>query len=166
MRVFFPDLMVKNIYSLPLEELKAKGIRCLLFDVDNTIVPYNSQGLTQEAIDWFRIPKEQGFLMSILSNNSAERVTPVSEKLGIPFVARAKKPSSDGAKRAMKMLGVKPSETAMVGDQLITDVFGGNRVGFYTIVVEPMNKNEFWGTKINRKLEKIIYAIMRLTRKK
>ncbi|MEE0775482.1 MAG: YqeG family HAD IIIA-type phosphatase [Bacillota bacterium] len=165
MSKFFPDLMVKDIYSLPLEELKARGIRCLLFDVDNTIVPYNSQGLTQETIDWFRIPKEHGFLMSILSNNSDERVLPVSEKIGIPFVARAKKPSSNGAKRAMAMLGVTPEETAMVGDQLITDVFGGNCMGFYTIVVQPINKNEFWGTRINRKLEKIIYAMMRLKRR-
>ncbi len=166
MSIFFPDLMVKDIYSLPLEDLKKRGIRCLLFDVDNTIVPYNSQGLTEETIDWFRIPKEHGFLMSILSNNSDERVFPVAEKIGIPFIAHAKKPLSDGAKRAMEMLEVTPEETAMVGDQLITDVLGGNCMGFYTIVVQPINKNEFWGTRINRKLEKIIYAFMKLRKRK
>ncbi|MDO4542876.1 MAG: YqeG family HAD IIIA-type phosphatase [Bacillota bacterium] len=161
MKKFTPNLMVKDLRSIPLEELKAKGIKCLLFDVDNTIVPYNSQGLTDDTIAWFDIPRKMGFVMGILSNNKGERLKPVAEKLGIPFIARSKKPLSYGAKRAMALLGVKPEETAMVGDQLITDILCGNRMGFYTIVVEPLNKNELWLTRFNRNFERLIYRSIR-----
>lgn len=157
MKMFTPNLMVKDLQALPLEALQAQGIENLLFDVDNTIVPYNSQGLTQETIEWFKIPKAMGFAMAILSNNNEERLTPVSEKLGIPFIARSKKPTSNGAKRAMKLLNAKAEATALVGDQLITDILCGNRMGFYTIVVEPINKNELWITRFNRNFERMIY---------
>lgn len=157
MKKFTPNLMVKDLRAIPLEELKAKGIKYMLFDVDNTIVPYNSQGLTQDTIEWFEIPRAMGFSMAILSNNNEERLTPVSEKLGIPFIARSKKPTSNGAKRAMTLLKATPRETALVGDQLITDILCGNRMGFYTIVVEPINKQELWVTRFNRNFERLIY---------
>lgn len=162
MSIFRPNLMVKDLRAIPLEKLQKQGIRCLLFDVDNTIVPYNSQGLTADTIDWFEIPRSMGFRMCILSNNHAARLTPVSEKLQIPFVERSQKPFPVGAKRAMEKLKVTPKETAMIGDQLITDVCGGNYMGFYTVVVEPINKQEFWGTKINRQWEKLLYKVMGL----
>lgn len=162
MSIFRPDLMVKDLHSVPLEALKEKGIKFLLFDVDNTIVPYNSQGLTEETIAWFEKPRTMGFSMSILSNNKEERLVPVAEKLGIHFVERSKKPLPVGAKKAMALLQASPEETAMIGDQLITDVCGGNLMGFYTIVVEPINKKELWITRINRQWEKLLYKIMKL----
>ncbi|MEG0874569.1 MAG: YqeG family HAD IIIA-type phosphatase [Clostridiales bacterium] len=165
MEKFTPNLMAKNLSAIPLENLKNNGIKFLLFDVDNTIVPYNSQGLTNHTIEWFKSTKEMGFTMAILSNNNEARLTPVSEKLGIPFIARSKKPTTNGAKRAMALLGATPEETALIGDQLITDILCGNLMGFFTIVVEPINKNEFWITKFNRNFERLIYNSIERKRK-
>lgn len=166
MKIFTPNLMVRDLFALPLKELKAKGIKYLLFDVDNTIVPYNSQGLTEDTAAWFKTAKSFGFTMGILSNNKAERLAPLAEKLDIPFIERSKKPTSRGAKRAMRLFNATPAETALIGDQLITDILCGNRMGFYTIVVEPINKNELWITRFNRNFERMIYRSIKKKQEK
>lgn len=164
MSIFRPDFLIDDIYALPLEEMAEKGITHILFDVDNTIVPYNSQEIPPRAIEWFRDAAARGFKLCILSNNSDERIAPVAEKLGIDFVAHAKKPLLHGAKRAIERFGVPKENIAMVGDQLLTDMACGNRAGFTTFVVKPINPNELWITKWNRNYEKMIYRLLGIKR--
>ena len=164
MSIFRPDILVDDIFSLPLEELKNKGITNILFDVDNTIVPYNSQDISEKTIAWFHETTTQGFHLCILSNNSDERIAPVAEKLGIDFVAHAKKPLQFGAIRAITLFNATKDHIALVGDQLLTDVACGNFAGFTTIVVKPLNPDELWITKWHRNYERLLYRLMRIKR--
>lgn len=164
MSVFRPDLLVDDIFDVPLADLKAKGITNILFDVDNTIVPYNSHDLSERTIAWFHDATAQGFHLCILSNNSAERIAPVAARLGIDFVARAQKPLIFGARRAMMLFGAAKEQIALVGDQLLTDVACGNRAGFTTIVVKPLNPKELWITRWHRNYEKLLYRLMGIKR--
>ncbi len=159
--IFTPDMMVDSLFTIPLTELQKKGIRVLIFDLDNTIVKWNCREVENHIIQWFQDIKEADFQVLILSNNGTDRVLAVAEKLDIPFIARAKKPSSLGAIKAMNMFDVKADECAMIGDQLLTDVFGGNRAGFFTILVTPISPEEFWGTRISRQVEKILFCTMK-----
>ena len=164
MSIFRPDYLIDDIYALPLEELKEKGITHILFDVDNTIVPYNSQKIPEKTVEWFHATAKAGFHLCILSNNSDERVAPVAEKLGIDFVAHSKKPLLNGANRAVKLFNAPKEQIALVGDQLLTDVACGNRAGFTTFVVKPINPDELWITKWNRNYEKLLYCLMGIRR--
>lgn len=164
MSIFRPDYLIDDIYALPLDEMAEKGITHILFDVDNTIVPYNSQDIPEQTVPWFNTMKEKGFYLCILSNNTDERVAPLAANLGIDFIAHAKKPLLHGAKRAVERFGVKPENIAMVGDQLLTDMACGNRAGFTTFVVKPINPDELWITKWNRNYEKLIYRLLGIKR--
>ena len=164
MSIFRPDDLADDLYTLPLDLLEEKGITNLLFDVDNTIVPYNSQEIPAATVAWFHDVTARGFHCCILSNNTDERVAPVAEKLGIDFIAHAKKPLQNGAKRALAMFQAPKERIALVGDQLLTDMACGNRAGFTTIVVKPINPNELWITKWHRNYEKILYRLMKIKR--
>lgn len=164
MSLFRPDYLIDDIYALPLEEMKAEGIRHILFDVDNTIVPYNSQEIPEKAVPFFEKAKAKGFHLCILSNNTDERVAPLAANLGIDFVAHAKKPLLHGAKQFIKKYNALPESVAMVGDQLLTDMACGNRAGFTTFVVKPINPDELWITKWNRNYERLIYRFLGIKR--
>lgn len=156
MRLFYPDMYVSTLQHINIEELKNKGIKAIIFDLDNTLIPWGSNQLSQETCQWFVDLRRQGFKTCIVSNNSERRVTEMCGILEVPGIHKAAKPLRRHFRRAMQMLDVKPEETAMVGDQVFTDVLGANRLGLYTILVMPMNKHEFIGTKINRQLEKLV----------
>ncbi|MGI5873072.1 MAG: YqeG family HAD IIIA-type phosphatase [Bacillota bacterium] len=164
MSIFRPNYLADDLFDLPLETLKKKGIVHLLFDVDNTIVPYNSQEIPEETVRWFHETSAKGFRLCILSNNSGERVAPVAEKLGIDYVARAKKPLQNGAKRAVALFNAPKETIALIGDQLLTDMACGNIAGFTTIVVKPINPDELWITKWHRNYEKLLYRLMGIRR--
>lgn len=156
MRIFYPDMYVSSLNNIDIDRLKEQGIKAIIFDLDNTLVPWNSNQLKPETAQWFAKLKQAGFKTCILSNNSKERVEAMSGMLAIPALHKAAKPRRRAFYRALQMLGVKAEQTAMVGDQVFTDVLGGNRLGLYTILVVPMSKREFIGTRINRQLEKLV----------
>lgn len=164
MNPFRPDYLIDDIFHIPLEQFKKVGITNFLFDVDNTIVPYNSQNIPEDTIRWFHETTAAGFHLCILSNNSDERVAPVAEKLGIDFVAHAKKPLQNGAKRAVTLFGEGKEHIALVGDQLLTDMLCGNMAGFTTVCVKPINPDELWITKWHRNYEKLLYFLMGIKR--
>ncbi len=160
-RLFTPDMMLDSLFALPLPDLWKQGLRVLIFDLDNTIVKWNCREVEDEIVHWFQEIRAYGFQVLILSNNGEERVLAVAEKLGIPFIARAKKPSQIGSLKALALFNVEAGECAMIGDQLLTDICGGNRAGFYTILVTPISPQEFWGTRISRQVEKILFHLMK-----
>ena len=156
-------MYVDNLLDVPLEELAAAGLRAFIFDLDNTITEWNSQELRTEVEEWFKLLREQGFKACILSNNGARRILKISQRLGIPFIHRARKPMRASFLQAVALMGVTPSETAVIGDQIFTDVLGGNRAGLYTILVKPLDRREFYGTKISRAME---FFVLRSYRRK
>jgi HAD superfamily phosphatase (TIGR01668 family) len=155
---FVPDQYVPSIYKINLEALKAKGMKTLIVDLDNTLVESDCRDATPVLLEWLQRTKELGFQVMIVSNNNKNRVSRFAAPLGIPFIHRARKPLSAAFRKAIKELGAEVDSTVMIGDQLLTDVLGGNRMGLYTILVVPISKIEGFGTKINRRLERIVLS--------
>ncbi|NLO90284.1 MAG: YqeG family HAD IIIA-type phosphatase [Clostridia bacterium] len=149
-----PDLQVKSIFDIPLRELRKKGINSLIIDLDNTITQWNSLEISQEVFQWFEKIKHSGFKACLVSNNPGERVSLIAKALGIPSIPKAGKPRRKAFRQALKLLNSSLQETAVVGDQIFTDVLGGNRMGLYTVLVDPISSQEFIGTKIMRFFEK------------
>ena len=140
MDLFVPDLYQKSIYTINYKKLKKRGIKCLLFDLDNTLVPYSGDVPTAELKDLFaRISDE--FKLIIMSNSGKTRLTPFKEQLNIDVAYSSMKPLKRKYKKIMNLYNFKDTEIAAVGDQLITDIFGANRNGITSILVNPVGGN-------------------------
>jgi len=133
-----PNSHKPDVYTINYGELKRLGLVNLIFDVDNTITPVNDESVSKELGDLFTKLKEQGFNIILVSNHNEFRVKPVADSLGVKYLAKANKPSREGFDKALKALGSKKKNTVMIGDQMLTDVYGGNKYGLYTIMVDPV----------------------------
>ena len=156
MNIFYPNDYVSSLQHIDIQKLKEIGIKALIFDLDNTLVPWNSNDWQQEVCRWFAGLHQANFKTCIVSNNNRQRIAQPCSVLQTPGIHKAGKPRRKAFRRAMQMLDVSPEETAMIGDQVFTDVLGANRLGLYTILVVPMSKREFIATRINRQFEKLI----------
>lgn len=149
-----PNEHVPSIYDIDANELLERGIKGIITDLDNTLVEWGRPEATPELIKWFAMLKEKGLQVTIVSNNNEERVRSFSYPLNIPFIFRARKPMTKAFKRAAKNMRLKHEEVVVVGDQIFTDVLGGNRLGLHTILVVPVAKNDGLATKLNRYMER------------
>jgi uncharacterized protein len=161
LKKFLPNEHVKSVFDINPEVLKSKGIKGIITDLDNTLVAWDVKDATPEVIEWFKQMKENDIKVTIISNNKQERVKVFSEPLETPFVFSARKPLSKAFKSVAKQMGMKKEEIVVIGDQLLTDVLGGNFAGFYTILVVPIVQTDGKITKINRKIERRILHYMR-----
>ncbi|GAB6990720.1 YqeG family HAD IIIA-type phosphatase [Paenibacillus pini] len=162
--MLIPKLQVNTVFDIDLQDLYAKGYRGIITDLDNTLVGAKAPIATPELIAWFEQVKAAGFQLIIVSNNRMERVSSFATPLNLRFVHEARKPSNSPFRKAMDLMGLKPEQTIMVGDQMLTDVFGGNRLNLFTVLVLPISiQDEGWTTRINRRVEKI--ALTRLRKK-
>lgn len=159
LKLFLPDYQVNTIYEVDPEQLRRLGIKGLITDLDNTLVGAKVALATPELVNWLKLLQSSGLKVVIVSNNHRARVAAFAEPLGIPFVHSARKPSHRAFRKALDLLGLKPSETLMIGDQVMTDVFGANRMGMRTMLVKPISvQDEGFFTRINRRLEKMVIA--------
>lgn len=158
MKILYPDLFVNSLLDIPLATMRDMKIQAFILDLDNTVTEWNSHVLREEVARWFEKIQAEGFQACILSNNGEERVIKIARLLNIPYVHRAQKPRRTGFMKALELMSVSASQTAVVGDQIFTDIWGGNRAGLYTILVEPLAWREFLGTKISRMVE---YFVLR-----
>jgi len=156
---FFPDLYVDSIYDIPYDMLQKKQIKGLIFDIDNTLVPFDVKMGDEKLTFHFQRLADAGFVICLVSNNSKERVHIFNQNLGVEAIHKAKKPLTKNFKKAMKIMGTTPITTAIIGDQVFTDVWGGNRIGIMSILVRPVVERDEWITKIKRGLEKKILKI-------
>lgn len=155
-KMLCPDLRVDSIYDINLDQLWDRGMRGVLFDLDNTLIEWDNNQPAPEMLQWMQKVRERGFQVCLLSNNSAQRVQEIARYVDVPFFAPARKPLLRVFQQALRSMGLQPEQTAMVGDQMFTDVLGGNRLGMYTIWVRPLSSKEFFGTRFTRMLEKIV----------
>lgn len=133
------DEVCRTIFDLSPSALAEKGITLLLADLDNTLAPYGVSLPTDEVRVWNEQLKAAGITLFVLSNNRhADRPRVFCQALGIPFIGHAGKPRTDSFLKAMERMGAARSQTAIVGDQIFTDILGGNRAGVTTILVEPI----------------------------
>ncbi|MBA9085118.1 hypothetical protein FHR92_001582 [Fontibacillus solani] len=154
---FLPKLRVDSVFDIDLEDLYAKGYRGIITDLDNTLVGAKAPLATPELILWFEKVKKAGFKLVIVSNNNLDRVSIFAAPLNIEFVHKARKPSGSAFHKAMQLMDIRPQETIVIGDQLMTDVLGGNRQGLFTVLVLPISVgDEGVGTRINRLMERIV----------
>lgn len=151
--LFYPDLYLKKVEDITIETLQKNKIKALILDVDNTLIDYN-KNLSESVIEWAKNLKGQGAKLYILSNtNHKEKVEKVANELQIPFSNLAKKPFKSGFLKVQKILKEKPENIAVVGDQIFTDVIGGNRCKMFTILVDPIDQKDYWYTAWKRPLE-------------
>lgn len=165
LRLFLPKRQVRTIFELEPDWFKKEGIRGIVIDLDNTLVPWNVADAPDEVKKWIQLLVESGLQVTIFSNNSRDRVKQFAKPLNVPYVYRAKKPLEFGFKQAAKKMNISSGELAVIGDQLLTDVLGGNYFGAYTILVNPLVESDAPITKFNRRIEKLILNYFQRTGK-
>ena len=156
MQTFLPDMYQKSVYTINYDMLKNAGIKIILFDLDNTIVPLHSYETSKKLKDLFEDIKNMGMRPIIVSNAKKKRVEPFKNELVVDASFLSLKPFKWKYKKILKIYDVKPNQVAAIGDQLITDVFGANRMEFTSILVNPMSSEDLATTKFNRFFERII----------
>ncbi|MCX7710912.1 MAG: YqeG family HAD IIIA-type phosphatase [Clostridia bacterium] len=159
---YFPKLLLDKVQDIDLEQLKKRGIKGLLLDIDNTLVPHGKEA-DDKAVAWIEKVKASGLKVCIVSNASKKRVIKFNERLKIFAFHRASKPGTKTFLKAIRLMNLKPDETAMVGDQLFTDVYGGNKLNMFTILVKPIDTNEILFIKFKRIFEKYILSKYKVT---
>ncbi|EHO50932.1 HAD phosphatase, family IIIA [Lentilactobacillus kisonensis DSM 19906 = JCM 15041] len=152
--------MIENIYSISPEFLLDNNINCVLTDLDNTLVPWNSKAGSDELRNWLASVKKYGIKVIVVSNNSHKRIQEAVRDYELPFVPRAMKPLSIGIRHAIKTFHLSKKNTVMIGDQLMTDVVSANSCGVRSILVKPLVRTDAWNTTINRGFEKIVWNML------
>ena len=149
-----PNVFYQSIFESDYKKLQEQGIKTLFFDLDNTIISYNETELKPTDITFLKT-LEKDFNILILSNSHKKRVVHACKESGFAYIWSAKKQLAFGFKKALRRMDAKRHQVAMIGDQLMTDIFGGNLIGFHTILVQAVQrKSDKWITRINRFVEK------------
>lgn len=152
---FFPDDYVASTYMIPFEKLYEEGVRGLIFDIDNTLVPHGAPA-DDRAKKLFGRLKGMGFHCCLISNNQEPRVKMFNEGIQVDYIFNAHKPSTKNYMKAMQIMGTDTSNTVFVGDQLFTDVWGAKRAGIRNILVKPIHPKEEIQIVLKRYLERIV----------
>lgn len=152
MSLFRPDMYKKNIFEIDYKKLKKDGIKCLIFDLDNTLGLIEHEKCPEETRKLIK-KLEKDFLIFISSNNTQQRIDPYLEDLGIKGVAWSLKPSTRSLRKIRKNEKLKKDEMVMIGDQIVTDILAGKRYKIKTILVDPLGKKDLKITGLNRLIE-------------
>ena len=164
-KTFYPDNTSTSAFEIPYEVLYARGIRALIFDIDNTLTEHGKPA-TERAIALMERLKGIGYKVCLLSNNKEERVKMFNEKIQVDYIFKAGKPGRSGYERAMEKMGSTKETTVFVGDQLFTDVWGAKRTGIESWLVEPIDPHEEIQIVLKRYLEKPILYFYRKEKQK
>ena len=154
--ILYPKAHFNNVREITIEFLRENEITALILDVDNTLIDYD-RNLAEETVQWAENLKQEGIKLYILSNsNKKEKVKTVAEKLKLEYEYFGKKPLKTGFKKVQKKLQEKSENIGVVGDQIFTDVLGGNRCKMFSILVEPIAEKDIWITLLKRPIENAI----------
>jgi len=156
MEHYIPDMYQESIFTIDYNLLKTRGIKCLLWDLDNTIALVGASKPSKPVIDLFEKLKKQKFKLILFSNSNKKRLEPFKKILKVDCSYSCKKPKKGKFLKVIEMFNYKLSEVAIIGDQIMTDVVGGNRVGITTILIKPLSKKDGFWTKFNRMRERKI----------
>ncbi len=160
-----PTFVVENIKddALQPDALKARGIRAIITDLDNTLVPWRHYDIAPNVVEWLARLEVGGIKICIASNTiHTERLKQLADTLRIPFVDRVRKPGTDGFQRAMALMKSHRKDTAVFGDQIFTDMLAGNRLRLTTILLRPpLSQEEFISTQLVRYVENFVIRRLR-----
>ena len=155
--MFKPDFILNTVTDISVEFLNKNDITALLIDVDNTLsVAHADKTLRKGVQSWIDNMKEYGIELLILSNAKTRRAQRFAQSVGLPVIGLAAKPLPFGYLKASNFLGKKRKNIAMVGDQVFTDVLGGNLAGIKTVLVTDITPENKTGFKIKRYFERIL----------
>ena len=142
--LLLPDELRRELTELTPEYLSSVGVKLLMLDFDNTIVPYTTDAPTDKMAAWLDMMARSDIMLCVVSNSKRSRVEDFCGKYGIACITHAKKPSRKGVLECLKRFGVQPSEAALVGDQIYTDTLCANRSGVRAILVNAIDNHNFW----------------------
>jgi len=155
-------MFAESLAAVDLDALSSAGIRYLLVDLDNTLLPWNEYNVPEESRLWVEDAKKRGMKICIASNTrNPRRLNQIAESLGVYCIYKAGKPLGGRLCLAVEVMDGRVKNTALIGDQIFTDVLGGNRLGMFTVLVKPMHKREFIGTKVSRFFERLIMPFIK-----
>ena len=149
-----PDLYYDSVHIIPYEELWKKNIRGLIFDLDNTLAPYDRKDPPARTVALLRRLERMGFKICLVTNNTKGRLQTFNKNLGLDGISGAVKPLTRGINAAMAKMKTKNTQTAIIGDQLLSDIWGGKNAKILTILVKPITEKDFFLVKIKRKIER------------
>lgn len=154
MEFYVPDWYQQSILKVNYKKLHDSGVKLLLFDLDNTIASFKEKDCSDRIKDLFKMLKEKEMNVVIFSNSPKIRVEAFAKKLDVDFVSNACKPSIKKFLEIMKKYKLDETQVAIIGDQMLTDIRGGNKVGIITVLVDPLTSYDPIWTKFSRKREK------------
>ena len=155
MGLFKPAMYKKNIHEINYKKLKKLGIKCLVFDLDNTLGLIDNKKCPDESKELLK-KLQDDFLVLVCSNNTKKRLAPYLKELGIGGVAWSLKPSTRGLRKIRRNHRLKKKEMCMIGDQIVTDILAGKRFKIMTILVDPLGEKDLKITALNRSIENYI----------
>lgn len=133
-----PDYMLQRFDDVTPEFLESIGVRALIIDIDNTLAPYEQAEPDERICAWVENMQKHGVQMTLMSNNDRERVELFNRDLKLPAYYKSGKPLGKNLKRAMADMGTDRTNTAVLGDQLLTDALAGNLLGLRAIILPPI----------------------------
>ncbi len=156
-----PDYDVEKLSDIDFDELKAKGIKVVMFDLDSTVMPSKSGQFPLEVLNLFGALEQKGFLLAIVSNNDKkEYMKKVRTQVGFTVIEKAKKPNTKVMKEFLQSKNILPKESVLIGDRPLTDILAGKFLGSMTILVDSITKDT------ENKLTRIVRALERSVIKK
>ena len=158
MSLLRPQLIIDHVTEITPNFLRTRGLRGIILDLDNTLVAYGSYERDHAMQAWVSALLKSGVRLYLLSNARRSRVRFWSGHFGFAGKGLASKPIPRGFRKALRHIGLPPGEVAMVGDQLFTDVLGGNLAGMFTILVRPLAENSLPHTKLARRFERLVLS--------
>ena len=161
--MFKPKIKLDRVTDITPEILNKYGIRALILDVDNTLSTHHGQVLTDGLTAWLFKMRSRGIKMTVLSNSTSKRLEPFAKKIGLDYISLGLKPLPFGYLRALRRLKTKRRETAIVGDQIFTDVLGGNLVGVKTILLNLIEPETSLRFRMKRKVEAKLIKWLKIT---
>lgn len=161
MEKYVPDIYIKNIYEINYDNLIGRGIKNLLFDLDNTIAPIFDYHAKEETKNLFKFLKNKKFNIMIVSNSIDARVSVFANELKVDYLSSAKKPKNKKLSKVIAENNFEIDKTAIIGDSMMDDVVVGNDLGITTILTDQLSKHEFPFAKLKRIKEKRIQKKLR-----
>jgi uncharacterized protein len=143
MKILQPDLILDgNVLSLTLDRLKSHNIQGVVLDIDDTIVPIKTTEVSPELVAWISEIRQHCQLWLVTNNPQRQRIETIANRLELPFILSAAKPSRKKLRLAVDQMALPYPQIAMIGDRIFTDVLGGNRLGLFTILAQPISASE------------------------
>ena len=168
MGLFVPDFYYDTVYDITPELLISRGVKGIILDIDNTLVPYEIPEPTEEVRGWLKIMSDSGMKIAFVSNNHAPRVELFNKSLSYPAFPDSGKPLRKSCLKALEAMECKASEVALIGDQVFTDVLAGRIAGVNTtVLVKPIKDKKTLFFRFKRLLEKpVIHTYNRRQKRK